>query len=204
MENKNKINNNGYEYVDLGLPSGTLWATCNVGAKKPSEYGLYFQWGDTIGYTKEQVGKDKRFFWTDYKFSINGSDSNFSKYTATGAKRDLEDDAANANMGGDWKMPTDSQIQELIYNTISKWTAQDGVNGKLFISKNDPSKSIFIPAAGFAYDGEVLYIGGIGYVWSSVLGAVNVYFGKGLCLDSGFADLGYGNRCNGFSIRGVI
>lgn len=54
-----EINNNGYEYVDLGLPSGTLWATCNVGASKPSDYGLYFQWGDTIGYPKDQIGKDK-------------------------------------------------------------------------------------------------------------------------------------------------
>ena len=53
---KKKINNNGHEYVDLNLPSGTLWATCNIGASKPSESGLYFQWGDTQGYTKEQIG----------------------------------------------------------------------------------------------------------------------------------------------------
>ena len=89
---------NGHAYVDLGLPSGTLWATCNIGASKPSESGLYFQWGDTSGYTKEQVGigEGKKKFasnWSDYKFSINGSSSNFSKYTTIGATLELADDA---------------------------------------------------------------------------------------------------------------
>ena len=110
---------NGFEYVDLGLPSGTLWATMNVGASKPSDFGLYFQWGDTQGYTAAQVGKDKQFTWNDYKFSIDGSSSNFSKYTTTGARLDLEDDAAHANMGGSWHMPTPEQCQELIDNTTS-------------------------------------------------------------------------------------
>ena len=67
--------NNGFDYIDLGLPSGTLWAACNVGASKPSDAGLYFQWGDTKGYTKEQVGTgngQKKFFWTDYKWNPNG------------------------------------------------------------------------------------------------------------------------------------
>ena len=74
MENKS-INNNGYEYVDLELPSGTLWATCNVGANKPTDGGLYFQWGDTKDCTNEQVGKGKQFRWANYKQSINGSHS---------------------------------------------------------------------------------------------------------------------------------
>ena len=99
---------NGHDYVDLGLPSGTLWATCNVGASKASDYGLYFQWGDTQGYTAGQVGYgegQKKFAddWNDYKF---GASPNFTKYTSTGATLDLEDDAANASMGGDWHMPT--------------------------------------------------------------------------------------------------
>ena len=99
MENKS-INSNGHPYVDLGLPSGTLWATMNVGAKKPTESGLYFQWGDTIGYTKKQISKDKQFIWKNYKYSINGSDENFSKYTTTGDTLELEDDAAHVHMGG--------------------------------------------------------------------------------------------------------
>ena len=70
---ENTANNNGYDYVDLGLPSGTLWATMNVGASKPSDYGQYFQWGDTQGYTADQIGtsEGKKEFasdWSDYKW----------------------------------------------------------------------------------------------------------------------------------------
>ena len=122
--------------MDLGLPSGTLWATMNVGASKPSDYGLYFQWGDTSGYTAAQVGTgdgQKKFAsdWSDYKWGVN---PNFTKYTTTGATLELKDDAAHANMGGYWHMPTPTQINELISNTTNTWTTQDGVNGRLFTS----------------------------------------------------------------------
>ena len=167
-----------YDYVDLGLPSGTKWATQNVGARKPSDFGLYFQWGDTQGYSADQVGIGdglKKFAndWSDYKWYESGSkDSpNFTKYTITEAALDLEDDAAHVNMGGDWHMPTPDQIQELINtaNTTSTWTTQDGVNGRLFTSKSDNSKSIFIPAAGYARNGTVVNSGVDGFVWSSML-----------------------------------
>ena len=76
------INNNGFEYVDLELPSGTLWAAMNVGASKPSDYGLYFQWGDTSGYTADQVGKGKQFAsdWNDYKWGVR---PNFNRSNLT-------------------------------------------------------------------------------------------------------------------------
>ena len=198
------INNNSYEYVNLGLPSGTLWAKCNVGARKPSDYGLYFQWGDTSGYTADQVGKDKQFNWNNYKWSIDGSSSNFSKYTTTGATLELADDAANANMGGTWHMPTPEQIQELINETDNIWTTQDGVNGRLFTSKKDDSKSIFIPAAGFASNGLLCDSGSCGYVWSSVLSAGNVSYGQGLIFFSSYVYLDNCGRYGGFSVRGVI
>ena len=198
------FNNNGYGYVDLDLPSKTLWATCNVGADKPSDFGLYFQWGSVRGFTKGQIGGDKAFSWPDYKFSIDGSSSNFSKYTTTGATLDLEDDAANDNMGGSWHMPTPEQCQELIDNTTSEWTTQNGVNGRLFTSKKDSSKSIFIPAAGFAWDGSIHSSGSYGHVWSSVLSASSVYRGRNLSFGSGGAYLDINGRCGGFSVRGVI
>lgn len=203
---ENKINNNEHPYVDLGLPSGTLWATCNVGASKPSDYGMYFQWGDTSGYTAEQVGKDKQFNWADYKWSIDGSDTNFSKYTTTGATLELEDDAAHANMGGDWHMPTPTQINELLNNTTNTWTTQNGVNGRLFTSKTDASKSIFVPAAGDAWEGSIHLSGDYGSVWSSMLSAYDVVGGQSLYFSSGGAHLGNGgsSRDNGFSVRGVI
>jgi hypothetical protein len=203
------INNNGFEYVDLNLPSGTLWATMNVGASKPSDYGLYFQWGDTVGYTANQVGTgngQKKFSWADYKWSIDGSSSNFSKYTTTGATLELADDAANANMGGSWHMPTPDQISELINtaNTTSTWTTQDGVHGRLFTSKKDTSKSIFIPAAGFAWNGSVYGRGNFGFVWSSMLSTSDVNGGQLLSFNLYAAYLYNYCRDNGFSLRGVL
>lgn len=204
-----KINNNGFEYVDLGLPSGTLWATMNVGASKPSEAGLYFQWGDTSGYTADQVGTgdgQKKFASdeSDYKFGVY---PNYTKYTTTDATLDLEDDAAHVNMGGDWHMPTPEQCQELIDNTTSEWTtSDDGVSGILFTSNSDPSKSIFIPAVGRAWDGSLDNSEDLGYVWSSMLSMYSVDRGRNLYFDSDYVNLSDngGYRINGFSVRGVL
>ena len=170
------INNNGFDYVDLGLPSGTKWATMNVGASKPSDFGLNFQWG---------------------------SDSNFSKYNTSGDTLDLEDDAANIHMGGDWHMPTPTQILELINETDNTWTTQDGINGRLFTSKNN-GKSIFIPAAGYAWNGLLYDVGSTGYVWSSVLSSSNVYYGQYLSFYSEGAYLNHGDRGDRLSVRGVL
>ena len=206
MENSinSKVNNNGYNYIDLDLPSHTLWATMNVGASKPSDFGLYFQWGSVRGFTKGQIGGDKAFSWSDYKFSIDGSSSNFSKYTADGESLELADDAANANMGGDWHMPTPTQIRELINKTDNTWTTQDGVNGRLFTSKNN-GKSIFIPAAGVAWHGSLYGRGNFGVVWSSMLSAGFVNYGQSLSFNSDTANLvSIDCRCYGFSVRGVL
>ena len=204
------VDANGKKYEDLGLPSGTLWATMNVGAKKPSDAGLYFQWGDTSGYTAYQVGKYKQFKsdWSDYKLYLSGNQQEdnikFKKYTIPGAALDLEDDAAHVHMGGDWHMPTPEQIQELLDNTTNTLTPQDGVNGMRFTSKMDESKFIFIPAAGNAWDGSVRNSGDDGDVWSSVLSTGNVSYGQGLYFDSGDVYLGSYSRFNGLSVRGVI
>ena len=198
-----EINSNGFGYVNLDLPRVTLWAAMNVGASKPSDFGLYFQWGDTVGYTAAQVGKDKQFNWSNYKWSINGSSSNFSKYTTPGAKLELKDDAANANMGGSWHMPSPTQLKELTANTTSTWTTQDGVNGKLFTSKKN-GNSIFIPAAGYAWDGSLYFSGDGGGMWSSVLSAGYVDSGQNLGFNSDNANLNNNNRYNGFSVRGVL
>ena len=207
MTNKNfnnkKINNNGFNFVDLGLPSGTLWATMNVGASKPSDSGLYFQWGDTIGCRAEQVGKGegkKAFIWADYKWNAS---KGFTKYNTAGESLKLADDAANANMGGDWHMPTPTQIQELTANTTSTWTTQDGVIGRLFTSKKN-GKSIFIPAAGWASYGSLHDVGNEADVWSSMLSASSVYVGRYLYFASSGASLNKYYRYSGFSVRGVI
>ena len=107
-------------------------------------------------------------------------------------------------MGGFWHMPTPTQIQELLNNTTNTWTTQDGVNGRLFTSKSDNSKSIFIPAAGYAWNGPVRSSGDYGYVWSSMLSTDDVYGGQILYFDSGDASLRFGPRFEGLSVRGVV
>lgn len=202
-----EINNNGFDYVDLGLPSGTLWATFNVGAKKPSDYGLYFQWGDTKGYKKKQVGKDdgqKMFSWNDYKWNPNGDGKTFSKYTTGGAALNLENDAAHINMGDDWHIPSYEQIKELIDNTTSTWLESSDVNGRLFTSKKDASKSIFIPATGVALDGSIILSGKYGYVWSANLYMRCAYGSQCLIFGSEDSGLDGESRFYGLPVRGVI
>ena len=215
------VNLNGHYYVDLDLPSGTLWAWKNVGAASPDESGFYFQWGDTQGYTVDQIGTDKgkKMFsldGDDYKWyeSGNAYDLNvkFKKYNTEGARLDLEDDAAHVNMGGSWHMPTRKQIFELLLHTNGEWGTKYGVEGMFFYSTFN-GKEIFIPAAGCVQDGlicnnDVIHYGG--YIWSNELMIGDSYEGRYLGIDSNiipenaFASLYSVNRCCGFSVRGVI
>lgn len=121
---------NEHEYVDLGLPSGTLWAKMNVGAESETDTGLYFAWGETTGYTASQVGNgegQKAFSWNDYALTED-SGSTMSKYNASDNKTHLEltDDAAAANMGGDWHMPNRTQCAELFKETKNGFVTNEG------------------------------------------------------------------------------
>ena len=205
------INNNGFDYIDLCLPSGTLWATCNVGANKPTDSGLYFQWGNTIGYSLDQIGRSKEkkpFDWDDYKFSVDGSDTKFNKYTNIGYNLDLHDDAAHINMGGDWHIPNIDQFRELRDNTTSEWITLDNTSGMKFISKKDLTKYIFIPAAGYITNGKLINNGSEAYIWSSMLDTWSVWYGVYLDLYSKDSSNhiymnNIGRNC-GLSVRGVI
>ena len=163
---------NGHEYVDLGLPSGTLWATCNVGASKPEGYGSYFAWGET----KPQ--SSNTYDWSTYKYA-NGAYDKLTKYCSksgygnNGFTDDLTtlqsgDDPATANWGSGWRMPTKSQWDELLSNTTNQWTTKNGVAGRLFTSKKN-GQSVFLPAAGGRWDGELYYAGSNGHYWSRSL-----------------------------------
>ena len=198
-----------YEYVDLGLPSGLKWAKCNVGAEKETDYGYYFQWGGIED--KSNANCD----WSSYK---HGDGSNFSKYnpvlngysgTIDGkVTLDLEDDAATQIMGGDWRLPTKDEIQELIDNTDSEWVEDfngTGVNGRKFTSKADTSKYIFFPAAGGCDQRSVYDVGSYGDVWSSSLNISNPYSAWYLVFNSVNCGMGrFGNRYIGRSVRGVF
>ena len=126
---------NYVEYVDLGLPSGTLWATCNLGASSPEEYGDYYAWGET---------EQKDYYdWDTYKF---GEEFNLTKYNIEDGKTilDLEDDAANVVLGGEWHMPTKKQIEELFENTTNEKSRLNWVEGILFTSKTN-NNTLFFP-----------------------------------------------------------
>lgn len=165
---------NGYDYVDLGLPSGNIWARYNVGASNETDSGLYFAWGETQGYTAAQVGTDKQFSWSDYKYGDASSDvNNLTKYNSTDGKSilDLEDDAARANMGGEWRMPNLNDILELLENTNVVWTTNhnnSGFTGIACVSKTDNNKYLLFPAAGGCNDGSVVGVGYWGDYWGSI------------------------------------
>ena len=190
-----------YEYVDLGL--SVKWAKCNVGAEKETDAGLYFAWGETTGYTASQVGTDKQFSWSDYKYG--NSSSNLTKYNQSDGKTVLEpeDDAASQIMGGEWRMPTQTEFQELLSGTTNEWTTINNVNGWKFTSKTDTSKYIFIPAAGNCSGGSVNNVGNYGHVWSSSLDTSSPGYAWYLRFFSGYCDTGNGSRYYGRSVRGV-
>lgn len=198
-EENNRIEN--YQLIDLGLPSGTLWMDRNVGASSPEDAGLYFAWGETQGYTADEVGKTKQFSWSDYKFCTSDE---LTKYNSTDGLTILEtnDDAVLQNVHK-YSIPTKEQLQELIDGTTSTLATQNGVNGKLFTSKTN-GNSIFIPAAGDYYSGSSHGVGFKSYLWSSSLGEGNAKFAWSFNLYSKSVFLFYSNRCFGHSVRGVV
>ena len=191
-----------YKAVDLGLPSGTLWADRNVGADAPEAYGDYFAWGEVTPKTE--------YNWSTYKW-YNGSDitqtkyCNNSSYGTVDGKTvlDLEDDAAYVNMGAEWRMPTRSEQDELRKNCTWTWTTQNGVNGYKVTGNN--GNSIFLPAVGFRNYSDLYNAGSLGYYWSSSLSEDNSSTACALLFDSGDYSWNYhGSRYVGQSVRAVV
>ena len=195
-------NTGNHEYVDLGL--SVKWATCNVGATKPEEYGDYFAWGETQ--------PKSTYDWSTYKWCRGSYDTQTkyctnSSYGTVDNKTTLElsDDAARANWGGSWRMPTDAELTELREQCTWTWTTQNGVYGYKVTSKKSgyTNKSIFLPAAGYRNDSSIDGAGSNGYYWSGSLdtgypvGAWSVYFGS-----DGVSRYG-SYRGSGFSVRPV-
>ena len=193
-----------YAVVDLGLPSGLKWAACNVGATSPEEYGNYYAWGETEPKTT--------YNWSTYKW-CNGSYNTQNKYCTSSTYGtvdnktvlELADDAARANWDGQWRMPTDAEWTELRENCELTWTDDyngTGVNGRI-VTSNINGNFIFLPAAGYRYDGVLSGAGIYGYYWSSSLcdypdSAWGVYF------FSGYVDRDYSRRYYGQSVRPVL
>ena len=179
---------NGHGYVDLGLPSGLKWATCNVGATKPEEYGQYYAWGETT--------PNSYYDWSTYKYGSDYdeltkycTDSDYGKDGIADYKTvlDPEDDAARADWGGQWRMPTDAEWTELRTKCTWTWTSDyngTGVAGQIVTSTTN-GNSIFLPAAGSCSSFVASREGDKGEYWSSSLsagypyGACYVYFDSG-------------------------
>lgn len=194
-----------HAWVDLGLPSGTLWATCNVGADKPEEYGSYFAWGETDQKTN--------YDWSNYKYSYYLSSSSSyrmskyctsSDYGSVDYKTELDpvDDAATANWGSEWQMPSEKQICELmnVDYTRSTYITSNEKSGVMIVSRINGSQ-IFLPCAGIR-DATYSYSG---YYWSRSLGlGINDRYAETLSLESGFSPVwGYKQRYYGCSVRPV-
>ncbi len=193
---------NGHAYVDLGLPSGTLWATCNMGASKPEGYGHYYAWGETS--TKST------YDWATYKYA-NGAKDKLTKYCNQSSYGDngftdnqttlqTGDDPATS-WGSGWRTPSKAQWDELLKNTTNKWTTQNGVKGRLFTAKN--GQTLFLPAVGRCWGSGLHYAGSFGYYWSRSLRtdtpdyAWYLYFNADDCYVSSY------DRSYGFSVRPV-
>ena len=197
--NPNIPQTGNHEYVDLGL--SVKWATCNVGATKPEEYGDYFAWGET---------QPKDYYdWSTYKW-CNGSDNTQTKYCTDSyygtvdnkTQLELSDDAARANWGGSWRMPTTEEQQELINNCTWIWTTQNGVNGYKVTSKKN-GNSIFLPAAGYRLGSSLGGAGSYGYYWLSSLDTVDPSYACYLRFNSDYVGWYYDYRYLGFTVRPV-
>lgn len=191
------------DYVDLGLPSGTLWATCNIGASRPEERGYYFAWGET---DPKEV-----YNWSTYKW-CNGSGKTLTKYCIDGyygdngftdgkTELDPEDDAAYVNWGPMWRMPTREQLNELMMSCSWRWTSNYGIQGYQVEGAN--GRTLFLPAGGMRWDGTIGDVYLNGYYWSRDL---NLYYHQASYLYFYSGNIRWGDsygRCYGFNVRAV-
>lgn len=203
-----------YTMVDLGLPSGVKWADRNIGATSPEDSGLYFQWSDTIGYTVEQVGVDKTFYWDNCVDVSSPWGPSFIKYSMSKKTiLDIEDDAARIYMGDLWRIPSRAEYQELIANTTQIYVDIDGnesetmpsvIQGVKLVS-NINGKSIYFPASGIIEKSSIGYINDEGAYWTNELAKdKSAYIAiMSSRMQVKFAEGSYLFRCNGHSIRAV-
>ena len=182
---------NGHAWVDLGLPSGTKWATCNVGANSPEEYGNYYAWGETSSSSN----------CSNFGLSISRLQS--LGYIDGEGNLTPQYDAAKANWGGAWRMPTKTELEELINNCTWTWITQNGVKGR---SVQGPSgASIFLPAAGFRGASSLSNVGSYGgYYWSSAPDGNGGYDAYNLCFSSVSHSMSDYFRSHGLSVRPVL
>lgn len=199
---------NGYEWVDLGLPSGVKWATCNVGAEFPEDNGNYYAWGEVMPKNK--------YWWDTYKYA-NGANDKLTKYcsfvgsgnynfTDNKTTLDLEDDVAHVNQGGSWRMPTREEWLELRNNCTWTWVTDiRGISGYRVTSEAN-GNSIFLPAAGRRDDRNFVYAQGEeGHYWSASRDEdeLDSDYAWEMCIYSKNSYVVQRDRCYGLPVRPV-
>ncbi len=204
--------------VDLGgvqlWENGPYWAECNVGASKPEEYGYYFWWGDTVGYTNTGSGWISVKDGTSISFSSSGtaastygkSDSQLQSagYIDSTGNLVAAHDAATAHLGAPWRMPTDAEFSALIENCTNTWITTNGVYGRLVTGKNEyANRSIFLPATGYGCDSSLYGPGWYGNFWSSSPNSDTSGYAWYLDVSSSGFYQDYGCRYLGRSVRPV-
>lgn len=196
-------------FIDLGLPSGTLWAACNIGANTPEEYGDYFAWGET---------EPKNYYSCENYQYCNGCEYNgiylntltkycnnalfgYNGYTDTLSLLQMKDDAATANWGQGWRIPTKEEWEELLNNTTGQFTSLNDVNGILLTATN--GAMLFLPAAGFHGDNSSWYVGNLGNYWACSLdeNEPDGAWGLGFTSSEGYMSTSF--RFCGRSVRAV-
>ena len=197
--NNDNPNTGNHEYVDLGL--SVKWATCNVCATKPEEYGDYFAWGET---ESKEVYTWKTYKWCKQSFNKLTKYCTSSSYGTVDNKTvlDKEDDAAVVNWGGAWRMPTKAEQEELRQQCTWTWTTQNGVNGYK-VTSNKNGNSIFLPAAGYRDGSSLNYAGSYGLYWSSSLFTDDPDRAYELGFNSGLVDWSLDYRYCGHPVRPV-
>lgn len=194
-----KILKNGHECVDLGL--SVKWATMNVGATAPEGFGKYFAWGETA--------EKSDYSWYNYKYCEGTDTTMITKYCIKSSEGtvdnkttlELEDDAAHANWGSTWRMPTYAEWNELREQCTWTWTTQNGIEGNLVIAKN--GNSIFLPAAGYYYGTGLFSVGLYSEYWTSSLKEDNSHQAYNSFFARGDRYWGFALRSRGHSIRPV-
>lgn len=194
--------NVNHEYVDLGL--SVMWATTNIGAEKPEDYGKYFAWGETKTKTT--------YNWSTYKY-CNGTAQTLTKYNFKSeygivdsiATLELDDDVAHIRWGGKWRMPTYTECKELIDSCTCVWTDLNGVNGYKFTSniRGYEDRSIFLPASGHIYGNESFNVGSWAYYPSSSLSGPDMSSTIHFKEDRERPNIFVGYRYCGFPVRPV-
>lgn len=197
-----------YEFIDLDLPSKTQWMKYNIGANVVSDYGLYFQWGDIVGYTDADAKKHS--FWESTPFNNSSSTydsdyfSNVKDEVAPNNSLSKKYDVSYLHTNGKAQIPAQEDFNELINNTNKEWATINNVYGCKFISKTTPSNYIFIPTAGGAGNGSFYGQGSNCNLWTSELNADKISNAYYFYCDSSDCNVYNFNRSRAYPIRPII